>query len=92
MEKISMDLDKGNESFDFNKCVMYQKSGCLVSSKDDQIKIIEAANMRNDEFYRRLMSSSLDADFEYHMVNKCYKKYVHKKAFETTKVNFLVDY
>ena len=91
MEKISMDLDKGNESFDFSKCVIYQKSGSLVSSKDGRIKIIEAANMRNDEFHRRLMSS-LDANFEYHMVNKCYKNYVHKKAFEWTKVNFLVDY
>ena len=76
------------------KCVICicQKSGSLVSTKDGQIKIIEVANIQNDEFYRRLMLLSPDTDFEYHMDKKCYKNYVHKKAFERIKVNFLVDY
>ena len=93
MEKISMDLYKRKESFDLNKCVISQKSSSLVSTKNGRIKIIEAAKIRNDKFCKRLMSSSLDADFEcHHMDNKCYKNYVHKKAFERINANFLVDY
>ena len=60
MGKISMDLDKENESFYLNKCVICQKSGSLESTKDGRIKIIEAAKIRNDEFYRRIVPSSLD--------------------------------
>ena len=44
--------------------------------------------MQNDKVYGRLMSSSLDADFEYHMDNKYNKNYVHKKAFQRIKVKF----
>ena len=88
-----MDLYKRKESFDLNKYVISQKSSFLVSTKNGRIKIIEAAKIRNDKFCKRLMSSSLDADFEYHhMDNKCYKNYVHKKAFERINANFLVDY
>ena len=92
METSSLVLDKGKESFDLHKCIICQKSGSLVSTENGRIKIIEAAKIRNDEVYGRLMSSSLDADFKYYMDNKCYENYVHKKALERVKVSFFVDY
>ena len=63
-----------------------------MSTENGQVKIIEAAKIRNDKVYGRLMSSSLDANFKYHMDNKCYKNYVHKKALERIMVSFFVDY
>ena len=88
METSSIVLDKGKEIFDLNKCIVCQKSGSLVSTENGRIRIIEAAKIRNDEVYGRLMSSSLDGDFKYHMDNKCYKNHVHKKALERIKVSF----
>ena len=92
METSSIVLDKGKECFDLHKCIICQKSGFLVSTENGRIKVIEGAKIRNDKVYKRLMSSSLDADFKYHMDNKCYKSYVYKKALERTKVSFFVDY
>ena len=69
-----------------------KKIGSLVSTENARVKIIETAKIRNDEIYGRLMSSSLDANFKYHMDNKCYKNYVHKKALERVKVSFFADF
>ena len=91
METISVVLDKDMENFHLNKCTICQKSGSLVFTENDCIRIIEAVKIRNDEVYGRLMSSSLDADFKYHIDNKCYKNYVYKKALQRIKVRFFVD-
>ena len=92
MKTNSIVLGKGKENFDLHKCIICQKSSSLVSTENGRIKIIEAGKIRNDEIYWRLMSSSLDADFKYHMDNKCYKNYVHKKELERIKVSFFVEY
>ena len=64
-------LEKGKESFELNKCIVCQKIDSLVSTENGRIRIIEATKIRNDEVYGRLLLSSLDADFKYHMGNKC---------------------
>ena len=92
MEISSIVLDKGKESFDLNKGNTCQNNGSLVSNENGRIRIIEVAKILNDKFYGGLMSSSLDADFKYHMDNKCYKNYVRKKALERIKVSLFVDY
>ena len=71
METSKIVLSKGKESFDLHKCNICQKSGSLVSTENGRIKIIEATNIRNYKVYGRLMSSPLNADFKYHMYNKC---------------------
>ena len=71
-----------------NKCMICQKSGSLACSENCRIRIIEAAKIRHGKVYGRLMSSSLDADFKYHMENS----YAHKKVLERIKVSFFVDH
>ena len=75
-----------------NKCMICQKSGSLACSENCRIRIIEAAKIRHDKVYGRLMSSSLDADFKYHMKNKFYNSYAHKKVLERITVSFFVDH
>ena len=77
MESIVLHRQK-ELSFDVNKCIICQKNGSLAST----------AQIRNDEVYERLPSTSLDTDFKYHMENKCYKNYVHKKTIERIQVIF----
>ena len=88
MESIVLHRQK-ELSFDVNKCIICQKNGSLVCTENGRIRIIEAAQIRNDEVYERLSSTSLDTDFKYHMDNKCYKNYVHKKTLERIQVIFL---
>ena len=54
--------------FDFDNCIC-QKLGNLVSTENERRNIIDAANIRKDEVHRRLQSSTIDADFKYHMHN-----------------------
>ena len=65
--------------FSFNNYIC-QKPGNLVLTENGQRNIIDAANIRKDEVHRRLQSSTIDADFKYHMDNKCCKNYTHKKT------------
>ena len=54
--------------FSFNNYIC-QKPGNLVLTENGQRNIIDAANIRKDEVHRRLQSSTIDADFKYHMHN-----------------------
>ena len=63
-----------------------------MATENDQIRIIEVAKIQNDKVYGGLMSSSLYADFTYHMDNKYYKNYTHQKALQRIKVSFFIDY
>ena len=92
MKTISIVLDKGSESFYLTKCVICQKSGSLVSVENDRIRIIEESKIQNEEVYGGLMSSSLEADFKYHMDNKYYKNYANKKVLQRIKVSFFINY
>ena len=38
------------------------------------------------------MSSSLEADFKYHMDSKYYKNYANKKVLQRIKVSFFINY
>ena len=62
-----------NSCFNLNNCTICQKPRNLVSTENGRRNIIDAANICKDEVHRRLQSSTIDADFKYHMDNKCYK-------------------
>ena len=59
----------------------------LISTANGRSKIMEAAQIREDEVWDRLQSPSIAEDFLYHMDNKCYKSYVLKKTLDNIKVN-----
>ena len=82
MEKSnSVILKRERESnFNINNCIICQKPGDLVSKENGRRNIIDAANIRKDEVYKRLQLETLDGNFKYHMTNKCYKNYTHKKT------------
>ena len=73
--------------FNFNNCIICQRPGNLVSTENGRRNIIDAANIRKDEVHRRLQSSTIDADFKYHMDNKCYKNNMHKKTLSKIAVS-----
>ena len=76
-------LGKLNEYsvYDLEKCIIYQKKTKtpLSSTENDRQKIIDAANKRRDELYKRLKSSNIEKLFKYHMTNDYYKRYTLKK-------------
>ena len=87
----SLVLDRRKEIvLDVNKCIICQQSGSLVSTENGRIKIMEAAKIQDGSVYERLKSLSLDRDFKYHMDNKCYKSYIHKKALQRISVIFVL--
>ena len=73
--------------FNFNNCIICQKPGNFISTENGRRNIIDAASIRKDEVHRRLQSSTIDADFRYHMDNKCYKNYTHKKTLSKIAVS-----
>ena len=80
METNNLVLKRQKERrFDINDCIIFQNSGSLVSTENGRSNIMNAADIRKDE---RLKSSLIDQDFKYHMNNKCYKNYTHKKSLD----------
>jgi len=66
---------------DIMKCIICQidtnESTCC--NAEARLKILEAARIRNDLIARRLEQVDHEL-FIYHMNNKCYKSYTHKKT------------
>ena len=77
--------------FDNNKCIICQKSQTakLTSSENGRVKVIEAANIRNDIVLRRLQDPAREGNFQYHMTNACYKSYTMKKTLDAIMVGYL---
>ena len=77
------------DKVDRRYCIICQKKNIkgLISTANGRSKIMEAAQIREDEVWDRLQSSSIAEDFLYHMDNKCYKSYILKKTFDNIKVN-----
>lgn len=68
-------------NIDITKCIICQNdtSETTCSSPESRQKIIEAADIRQDEVTERLRIVD-HRDFVYHVSNDCYKRYTHKKT------------
>ena len=71
------------ELFDIKKCIFCQHNDTftVITTENGRRKIIEAPEKSRDKIYTRL--SSIEADFVYHVTNKCYKGYTLKKTLES---------
>ena len=71
--KSKLVLQKSNENsvHDIEKYIICQKKTkiLLSSTENGQQEIIDVANKRRDDIYRRLKNSSLDKLFKYHIIN-----------------------
>ena len=70
---------------DIKKCIIFQKSAsqALSSAEPRRKRILEAAEIRQDDVNERLKEKDLQ-EFNYRVVsNECYKQYTHKKSLET---------
>ena len=77
---------------DINSCIICQiAGGSLVSTENGRKNIINAAEIRKDDVFERLKSTSIDENFSYHVNNQCYKRYVHKKSLDGIMVRFIIS-
>jgi hypothetical protein len=69
---------------DIDLCIICQKSTSQVpfTSEQGRKRILDAAEVRNDEITKRLKLVKGEA-YVYHTSNKCYKRYTMKKTWET---------
>ena len=86
-------LQKSTEDsvYDFEKSIFCQKKTKtpLSWTENGRQNIIEAANKRRDEVYKRLKNSNIQKLFKHLMTNDCYKKYTLKNTLENMKVSNL---
>ena len=66
-------------STNFNRCIICQKDGDLVSTENGRSKIINAASIRKDIVSTRLNSIECNSQSYYHSNNERYKAYTHIK-------------
>ena len=87
-ESLEIKNDEADK-FDRRYCIICPNKNIkgLISTANGRSKIMEAAQIREDEVWDRLQSPSIAEDFLYHMDNKCYKSYVLKKTLDNIKVN-----
>ncbi|KAL4240508.1 hypothetical protein ACF0H5_001299 [Mactra antiquata] len=92
MENITRKRARGID-FDISKCIICQLDNdhSTTSSKDGREKIINAATVRNDVIYDRLLLIEYGDNFVYHVTNECYKSYTLKKSLSSFTKNILSD-
>ena len=77
--------------YDTEKCIICQKKTKipLSSTENGRQKIIDAANKRRDEVYKRLKSSNIERPSKYRMTNDYYKTYTLKKTENINKITWI---
>ena len=74
---LLLHLQSGEESYDIHKCIICQRDNKKKcgGTANGRIKIIEAAQIREDHVWEYLQSPSINQNFVYHVSNECYKTY-----------------
>lgn len=66
-------------------CIICQRDSkySCTSSDTGHRKVTEAAELRRDIVYQRLLQ--INCEFKHHISNQCYKKYILKKTIDVIK-------